>query len=267
MAPRKKSVTEIAQDAEGSATPGSTASSTGSSTSRKRKATPKRKAARSRRADRSTASTKDGGQKPKRGTTRGTAAEIVTRNAEIAKLREVDLLLWEQIATRYGITIKTARAGYDAHLAAQEAEAASFVTAMKEMRRYVQVLVRDQQALALIAHDLEMSEPEVVEVEGADSITRDPKQIKHDIRSRIAAIHEKNDLMFKEIAVRQAIGDLPTRFAELVSSRDWEQAYERAMEVLKRHDIPHAVFVEIAEAMDERVDASIPKTHLAAVNE
>lgn len=265
MAPRKKSVTEIAQDAEGSAEGEKVAKATGRSVPGKRKATPKRKTVRRRRADRSTAATKAGGRKPTK--SRLTAAEIVTRNAEIAKLREVDLLMWGQIAARFEIDEKTARRGYDAHIEAQEAEAASFVTAMKDMRRYVQVLVRDQQALAQIAHDLEMSEPEVVEVEGADSITRDPKQIKHDIRSRIAAIHEKNDLMFKEIAVRQAIGDLPTRFAELVSSRDWEQAYERAMEVLKRHDIPHAVFVEIAEAMDERVDASIPKTHLAAVNE
>lgn len=276
MPPRKRSVEKIAQDAEGSAEGAKVAKTTGSSTTRKRatakRSTAKRKPAqRKRRADRSTASTKDGGPKKKTGTRRGTSAEIVARNAEIAKLREVDLWLWEEIAEKFGNTVKTVRAGYDSHVAARHLEEASFQEAMKEMRRYVQVLVRDQQALAQIAHDLkvEVIEPEPV-AEGEDApAAGEPKTrtIRHDIRARIAAMHEKVDLMFKEIAIRQAIGDLPTRFAELTSERDWERAHERTMEVLKRHDIPHAVFAEIAAAMDERIDAPVPKTHLSAVND
>jgi hypothetical protein len=120
---------------------------------------------------------KGGAKKNPTGTQRKTAAEIVSRNAEIAELREVRQLTWSEIAMRFGIGVATAKRGYDDHIAGREYHP-SFDQAMREMREYVAVLRRNQQALAVIAHDLP-------ELDGAE------RRTPFDPRVRIAAIHEQ----------------------------------------------------------------------------
>lgn len=215
------------------------------------------------RKDRANAPTKAGGKQPiKPRGQRVTAAEIAARNAEIVKLREVDRLMWEEIAQRYGIDEKTARRGYDDHMAARE-HVQSFDRAMRDMREYVSVLIRNQQVLARIAHELDEEEVPAAE-EGAEPTRR---QIRRDVRERIAALHEGTDQMFKEIAIRQAIGDLPARFAEMTAARDMEWAIEQIMAVLKENGVPRKVFVEIERVMGERAGVAVPKTHLSAVEQ
>lgn len=190
--------------------------------------------------DRARAGTKGGAKRKPTGTQRKTAAEIVARNSEIAKLREVGQLMWEEIAARFGIGLATAKRGYDDHLAGRE-YAATFEQAMTDMREYVAVIQRNRQALAKIAHEL----PELLPVGAEESDEQRVARIsaaKQRPQVRIAAIHEQADLIFKEIALRQAIGDLPADFDELVATRDFDWVFTEIMVVLLRGDaVPGAV--------------------------
>lgn len=218
------------------------------------------------RKDRSTASSKAGTKRT--GTKRATASEIAARNAHIVRLREVDRLMWSEIGVLFGIDEKTARRGYDAHIEGRQYEQ-SFENAMRDMREYVAVLVRHQQLLARIAYELDdpaesIKPPEdTPPPEGEEGKLQ--VEVRVETRTRIMALHEQVDLMLKEIALRQAIGDLPARFSEMTAARDFEWAIEQIMLVLKEHDQPRKVFVEIEKAMRSRTDVAVPKTHLASV--
>lgn len=196
-------------------------------------------------------------RKPTTGTQRMTAAEIVARNAQIAKLREADRLPWEEIAARFTVDVQTARRGYDSHVDARQHEV-SFERAMREMREYVAVLESVQMKLAVIARDPTVGED-------GKKVRRVPATAPSN-RERVAAMHELIDVLFKQIAIKQAIGDLPANFADLSVGRDYELVLEKIMVVLKQHDTPRQVFMEIAQAIQASkggFDVEVPKTHLA----
>lgn len=176
--------------------------------------------------------------------------------------------MWEQIATHFGIDEKTARSGYDSHIAAREHEV-NFERAMRDMREYATVLIRNQQALAKIAHELDDDDEAAVEPQPVPEAKEgEPVKLASkvgvDTRTRILAMHEMVEQMFKEIAIRQAIGDLPVRFEEMAAAKDLEWSIEQIMAILQKHKVPRKVFLEIAERLDES-DVSIPKTHLSSV--
>jgi hypothetical protein len=231
--PRKRSVQEMTQDKK---------KPSGHSVPRKKQA----------RSGRATATTKAGGPKKRTGTQRKTAAEIAARNAEIAKLREVNLMPWEEIAEKYKIDVKTARRGYDDHLAARYHEA-SFERALSEMREYVGVIQASRRALSQVIHDLP--------VEGEEA---DAEAVKVETRARIAAIHEQSELIFKEIAIRQAVGDLPADFSEMTAHQDFTAIMGEVLALLKEEGVSREVFAKIEAIIDGRMNVEVPKMHLSA---
>jgi hypothetical protein len=192
-----------------------------------------------------------GQKKPRK--KRASPGQAVARNARIVQLRDQYLLPWEQIAAKLGISYTAAREGYQQHFEDIPYER-SLKRALEEMRAYVRVIQADRAELAIFARNLP----------SLDAKKDDPPP-NYDPRTRIAAIHEQASLIFQEITIRQACGDLPMQFNELVADRDFEAILDGIMELLAIHDLPREAFLEIDRIIDGRVAVSVPKTHLEAV--